>query len=397
MPSLLNPPDLSVGTVADVRALAEDVIQRNAGADEVALLGALFDHGLAWVHWPEGRGGLNRAPSDQRVVDEVLDAAGRRASWLRNPMGIGMVAPALLAHGTPEQQSRYLRPIFTAEEIWCQLFSEPGAGSDVATLATTAVRDGDEWVVNGQKVWTSSAHLARWGLLLARTDPELPKHEGLTAFVLDMRGAGVDVRPMRMITGDAHFNEVFLTDVRIAEDQRVGSVGDGWRVAVTTLMNERVSIGGAIQPRGSGDIAGALEAWRELGGTASQRDRLARLWIEAEVVRLVNLRAEQLRTRGTPGPEGSVSKLAGALLSQRITSFTLELLGAAGMLYPDHGVDREFDRSDPVVAFLMAQSATIAGGTSEIMRDILGQRVLGLPPEPRVDKGRPWRDIPKGA
>jgi alkylation response protein AidB-like acyl-CoA dehydrogenase len=388
--------DAQVGSAHDLRRLTEDVVERCADADEVTFLGALFDHGLAWVHWPDGVGGLNAQPSDQRIVDDVLESAGRRPSWMRNPMGVGMVAPALVAHGTAAQRDRYLRPIFTAEEIWCQLFSEPGAGSDVATLATNAVLDGDEWIVNGQKVWTSSAHLADWGLLLARTDPELPKHNGITAFVLDMRSNGVDVRPMRMITGDAHFNEVFLTDVRIPDAQRVGCVNDGWRVAVTTLMNERVSIGGAIQPQGSGEIALALEAWRKHGGTLVQRDRLTRLWIEAEVVRLGNIRAEQLRSRGAPGPEGSVSKLASALLAQRITSFTVELLGAAGTLFPDRGDDMDLDRSNPAVAFLIAQSTTIAGGTSEIMRDILGQRVLGLPPEPRVDKGLAWKDIPQG-
>jgi alkylation response protein AidB-like acyl-CoA dehydrogenase len=310
-------------------------------------------------------------------------------------MGIGMVGPALVVHGTPAQRQRYLRAIFTAEDIWCQLFSEPGAGSDVATLATKAIRDGDEWVVDGEKVWTSSAHLARWGLLLARTDPDAPKHEGLTAFVLDMHDEGVEVRPMRMITGDAHFNEVFLTGVRIPDERRVGGVGDGWRVALTTLMNERVSIGGAVRPRGSGDIALALELWRRRDGSAAERDRLSRLWIEAEVVRLGNIRAEQLRARGTPGPEGSVVKLASALLAQRIASFAVDLLGPAGMLYPADGGD--LDRDEPAVALLMAQSTTIAGGTSEIMRDILGQRVLGLPAEPRVDKGIAWRDIPKGA
>ena len=364
------------------------------GEEELTFLGALFDHGLAWVHWPVGHGGWGLEPRMQRVVDEVLELAGRRPSWLRNPMGIGMVGPALVAHGTEEQRRRYLRPIFTAEEIWCQLFSEPGAGSDVATLGTRATRDGAEWVVDGQKVWTSSAHVARWGLLLARTNPDVPKHAGLTAFVLDMQAPNVDVRPMRMITGDAHFNEVFLTGVRIPDDRRVGDVGEGWRVAVTTLMNERVSIGGAVQPRGSGPISRALEVWGRSPGTAAQRHHLARLWIEAEVVRLLNLRAEHVRQRGTPGPEGSVSKLASALLDQRITAFTVELLGAEGTLYPEPS--EELDRDAPAAAFLMAQSTTIAGGTSEIMRDIVGQRVLGLPADPRADKDLPWRAIPRG-
>jgi alkylation response protein AidB-like acyl-CoA dehydrogenase len=275
------------------------------------------------------------------------------------------------------------------------LFSEPGAGSDVATLATRAVRDGDEWVVNGQKVWTSAAHDASWGLLLARTDPDVPKHEGLTAYILDMHAPGVEVRPLRQITGDSHFNEIYLTDVRIPDDLRVGDVGGGWRVALTTLMNERVSIGGSVEPRESGPIAIALTIWRRRGGTAVQRDELARLWVEAEVQRLGKIRAQQARERGTPGPEGAVLKLAGALLAQRITSFAVDLLGPDGMLNAA-GYGGGYDADDPVVAFLGTQGFTIAGGTSEIMRNILGERVLGLPGEPRVDRDVPWRDIPKG-
>ncbi len=177
-------------------------------------------------------------------------------------MGIGMVGPTIVAHGTDEQRAM-LRSIWTAEEIWCQMFSEPGAGSDVATLATRAVRDGDVWVVNGQKVWTSLAHRARWGMLLARTDPDVPKHAGLTAFVVDMHAPGVEVRPLRQMTGGADFNEVYFTDVQVPDDARLGGLGEGWHVAVTTLMNERVSIGGVVAPRGSGPIGGALSAWEQ--------------------------------------------------------------------------------------------------------------------------------------
>jgi alkylation response protein AidB-like acyl-CoA dehydrogenase len=380
---------------ATVRRLTEQVLADYGRGDDPELLGALYDAGLAWVHWPVGIGGLGAEPKLQQAVDEVLEAAGRRPSWTRNPMGVGMVGPAIAVHGTDANRARYLRPIYTADEIWCQLFSEPGAGSDVATLATRAERDGDEWVVNGQKVWTSAAHKASWGLLLARTDADVPKHQGLTAFILDMHAPGVEIRPLRMITGDAHFNEVYLTDVRIADDLRVGGVGEGWRVALTTLMNERVTIGGNVQPRDSGDIGIALSVWRRKGGTASQRDEVARLWIEAEVLRLGKIRAQQLRERGTPGPEGSVLKLQNALLSQRITGFAVNLLGGEGMLNSG-GYGGEQDRQDPVVAFLASQGATIAGGTSEIMRNILGERILGLPPEPRSDEGIPWRSIPKG-
>jgi alkylation response protein AidB-like acyl-CoA dehydrogenase len=380
---------------AAVRRLTEQVLAEHGSGDDFELLGALYDAGLAWVHWPVGIGGLGAEPKLQEAVDEVLGVAGRRPVWMRNPMGVGMVGPAIAVHGTDANRVRFLRRIYTAEEIWCQLFSEPGAGSDVATLAARAERDGDQWVVNGQKVWTSAAHQASWGLLLARTDPDVAKHKGLTAFIIDMHAPGVEIRPLRMITGAAHFNEVYLTDVRIPDDLRVGEVGEGWGVALTTLMNERVTIGGNVEPKESGDIGIALTVWRRKGGNATQRDQLARMWIEAEALRFGKIRAQQLRERGTPGPEGSVLKLQSALLSQRITAFAVDLLGAGGMLNPE-GYGGEHDRQDPVVAFLASQGSTIAGGTSEIMRNILGERILGLPPEPRADAGIPWRSIPKG-
>ena len=202
---------------------------------------AQFDLGLAWVQFPEGRGGLGVDPALQDLVDLRLDDAGAPSNTLRNFMGVGMAGPTIVAFGNDAQQTRWLRPLFTCDEIWCQMFSEPGAGSDVASLATRAVPDGDEWVVNGQKVWTTLAHVARWGLLLARSDPDVPKHRGLTYFVVDMHAPGVDVRPLRQMTGEAEFNEVYFTDVRIPDAERLGAVGDGWKVATATLMNERVA------------------------------------------------------------------------------------------------------------------------------------------------------------
>jgi len=379
---------------ADVLARVEALLRDHANDDETTFLGAQFDAGLAWVHNAPGDGGLGLSPKLQEVVDDRLRRAGRAANWQRNPMGIGMVGPTIAAHGTPEQRRAYLRRAWTAEDIWCQLFSEPGAGSDVATLATRAVRDGDEWVVDGQKVWTSLGHKARYGLLIARTDPDVPKHRGITAFLIDMRSPGVEVRPLRQMSGNAEFCEIFFEGLRVPDSARLGEVGDGWRVAVTTLMNERVSIGGAVQPRGSGPIEGAVDAWYAYGhGDPARRDELVRLWIEAEVLRLGNIRAQQLRERGTPGPEGSVLKLASALLQQRIHAFTVDLLGADGLLHP--GYDLPQLEQGPVGAFLSSQSSTIAGGTSEIMRNILGERVLGLPAEPRADKDLPWSQIPK--
>jgi alkylation response protein AidB-like acyl-CoA dehydrogenase len=367
-------------------------------------LGRQFDLGLAWVGFPEGLGGLDLSPKYQEVVDSALSAAGAPRINARNPIA-GMAAPTLLAHGSKQQLERYLRPMFTCEDIWCQLFSEPGAGTDVAGLATRAVRDGDEWLVNGQKVWTTMAHVSRWGLLVARTDPEQPKHKGLSYFVIDMQAPGVEVRPLRQMTGDAEFNEVYMTDVRIPDAERLGAVGEGWRVAMTTLMNERVSIGGATAPRSSGAISEALRLWRERPPSgrpedAVMRDRLVRLWVQAEAARLTNIRAQQLRQAGTPGPEGSIAKLAFAELNKLIYELCLDLLGPAGMLYRSYEMVRpeeagSFGDGDVGKAFLRVRANSIEGGTSEIMRNILGERVLGLPGDVRNDKDLPWTQVPR--
>ncbi len=227
------------------------------------VLGAQYDAGLAWVHFPEGYGGLGLSPKLQNVVNAKLTGAGAPLPYGRNPIGHGMCAPTIVTHGSDEQKRRYLRPLFTSEEIWCQMFSEPGAGSDVASLSTRAVRDGDEWVLNGQKVWTTLAHVARFGIIIARTDSEAVKHKGLTMFVIDMQDPGVEVRPLVQATGEAEFNEVYFTDVRIPDRERLGEAGEGWRVSLTTLMNERVSIGGQVHPRGSGLIALAMKVYAD--------------------------------------------------------------------------------------------------------------------------------------
>src|SRR6202166_4168178 len=227
-----------------VRSRLQDLLAEHdpASTPAVEFLGARFDAGLAWVSFPIGLGGLGVSPDLQGLVERELRAVDAPNEADRNVIGYGMAAPTVLTHGTDEQRDRYLRPLFTCEEVWCQLFSEPGAGSDVAGLATRAVRDGDEWVVNGQKVWTTLAHTASWGLLVARTDPDVPKHRGMTYFVIDMHQPGVDVRPLRQLTGDAEFNEVFLDDAWVPDEQRIGAVGDGWKVALGTLMNERQAI-----------------------------------------------------------------------------------------------------------------------------------------------------------
>jgi len=291
--------------------------------------------------------------------------------------------------------------LFTGEEVWCQMFSEPGAGSDVADLATRAERDGDEWVVNGQKVWTSYAHQARWGLLVARTDPDVPKHRGLTYFVVDMHAPGVDVRPLRQMTGDAEFNEVYFTNARIPDAERLGEVGNGWHVALTTLMNERVFIGGDVPPRGSGLIGEAVKIWKERKlDNPAHRDELMKLWIRADVVRLTNERARQMRTVGAPGPEGSTGKLASAELNKDITDFAVTLMGADGLLYGSYEMRRpepgQDNYSEMPRMFLRMRANSIEGGTSEIMRNILGERVLGLPGDIRVDRVDPWSKLPHG-
>jgi alkylation response protein AidB-like acyl-CoA dehydrogenase len=361
-------------------------------------LGAQFDAGLAWVQFPEGFGGLGASPSLQRTIDDRLKAAGAPSPFPRNPIGFGMGAPTVVTHGSDEQKARDLRPLFTGEEIWCQLFSEPGAGSDVASLSTRAERDGDEWVVNGQKVWTTLAHVARWGMLLARTDPEAVKHKGMTYFVVDMHAPGVEVRPLRQMTGDAEFNEVYFTDVRIPDAERLGDVGEGWGVSLTTLMNERVALGGTIPARESGPIGDVLRIWRERGGTPVQRDRVVDAWIRAEILRLTNIRASQVRRAGTPGPEGSVGKLVSAELNKHITELANDLLGAEGMLYGSYDVDRSANAlhfTSTQQMFLRMRANSIEGGTSEIMRNILGERVLGLPGDVRVDKDLPWSEVPR--
>jgi alkylation response protein AidB-like acyl-CoA dehydrogenase len=386
-----------------VAELADQLISQNppASTPAVAFLGAQFDLGLAWVHFPVGHGGLDLSPKFQKIVNEKIARAGGPNSYARNPIGYGMCGPTVVEWGTDEQKRRYLRPLFTGEEIWCQLFSEPGSGSDFAGLSAKGVKDGDEWIVNGQKVWTTLAHLSKWGLLVVRTDAEAVKHAGLTAIVVDMHGPGVEVRPLRQMTGEAEFNEVYFTDTRIPVSETLGNVGDGWRVSLTTLMNERVAIGGAIPQKGSGPIREAVKLWEKLPTErkdSATKEKLMKLWIRSEVARLTNIRAGQNRKVGVPGPEGSIGKMASADLNKETYEFCIELLGAEGMLYGSYEMVRpdsamSFD-SIPK-AFLRARANSIEGGTSEVMRNILGERVLGLPGDVRVDREMPWSKVPR--
>jgi len=363
---------------------------------------ARFDAGLAWVHYPAGLGGQGLPRTLQKVVDAEFAAADAPTNRPeRNGIGLGMAAPTILAYGSDEQKGRWLRPLWTGEEIWCQLFSEPGAGSDLANLATRAVRDGDRWIVNGQKVWTSSAHIAARALLVTRTDPDVPKHKGLTYFSVNMKAPGVEVRPLRQATGEAEFNEVFLTDVVIPDADRIGEVGQGWAVSTATLMNERVALGAFTFPREGGMIGFSARTWREQPElrTPGLHEQLLRLWAAAEVSRLAGERLRQQLAAGQPGPEGSGAKLVAARLNQEIAGFELELLGAAGLLYSGWTMRRpegaDFYGRDAGYRFLRSKGNSIEGGTSEILRNIVAERVLGLPAEIRLDKDKAWKDLPR--
>jgi alkylation response protein AidB-like acyl-CoA dehydrogenase len=393
---------------ANVDELVDQLLADKPPAETPAkdFLGEQFDRGLAWLHFPPDCGGLGLTPKDQQRAQSRLAAGGAPIAGLKNPIGYGMCAPTIVSHGTDEQKARYLRPLFTSEEIWCQLFSEPGAGSDVAGLSTKAELDGEEWILNGQKVWTTLAHISAFGLLVTRTNPDVPKHRGMTAFLVDMHAPGVEVRPLFQITGEAEFNEVFFTDVRAPDSARIGAEGDGWRVAVTTLMNERVSIGGAVTRRGGGPIAEAMKIYKEKwsGDVSSHalalRDRLISSWIRCEVFSMTNQRASQVRRSGTPGPEGSVGKLAYAEENQRVYDLCVDLMGNDGMLFPSgYPMIRPdlvgMNNPDARKMFLRVRANSIEGGTSEVMRNILGERVLGLPGDVRNDKELAWKDVPR--
>ena len=364
-------------------------------------LAAQFDQGLAWVHFPEGKGGLGLARGRQLEVDALLDAAGApRPDLGRNSIGLGMAAPTILAFGSEEMQQRYLRPLFAGTEVWCQLFSEPGAGSDLAAVATRAVRDGDDWVVDGQKVWTSGAHNADLAILLARTDTSVPKHSGMTYFILDMTEPGVDVRPLRQITGEAEFNEVFLSGVRVPDSNRVGDVGQGWKVATTTLNNERVAIG-AGNVREAGQIGLVARRWREDVSvrTPGHHAELMQWWVDTEVTRLAGERLSQSLEAGQPGPETSAMKLAFAHQAQQVSGFALEVAPEDGLTYHDWTMVRpeggSFLGHGPGYRYLRAKGNSIEGGTSEIMRNVIAERVLGLPADHRADKGIAFKDVPR--
>jgi alkylation response protein AidB-like acyl-CoA dehydrogenase len=349
-----------------------------------ALLARLDEDGWAVPTWPVEHGGRGATPREVGIFHQEL-ARFETPDLYPFLVGVSLVGPTLLTHGTPAQQQRWLPRIRTGEQIWCQLFSEPNAGSDLAGLEARATRDGDEWRVSGQKVWSSRAHYSEWGLLLARTDPDVPKHAGITAFAIDMRVPGVDVRPLKQMNGDRHFNEVFLTDAPVRDEDRIDDVGAGWSVAITTLMHERGAIGGGggVSRSHLIDLARA----RGLAGDPLVRQRLASVISRMEVDRWTALRARAAARAGKPpGPEGSGAKVRGAATLKAIANLALDLHGPAGVVG-----DSDWHR-----LFLTAPSISIRGGTDEVQRNILGERVLGLPPEPRPDKGVPFNQVPRG-
>jgi len=349
------------------------------------------DNGWAVLTWPKEYGGRGL-----RSIHNVI--WGQEEAKYRTPVnifgiGLGMLAPTLMTYGTDEQKGKYLERMARGDDIWCQLFSEPDAGSDLASLRMKAERDGDDWILNGQKIWTTGAHYSRYGMVVTRSDPNVVKHAGLTYFLVDMHAPGVEIRPIKQISGVSAFSEVFFTDVRIPDSYRVGEIGNGWRVAITTLMNERSVTGGAGRSLGAEDLIGLAQAVETETGKAIDdagvRHRIADFYIRANGLKYTTYRTLTALSRGQePGPESSIGKLVIAPLNQQVASFGVELQGQAGSLM-DEGYACQ-------LAYLSTPGLRIAAGTDEILRNIIAERVLGLPGEPRVDKGIPFKDVPTG-
>ena len=391
---------------AEIRRRAEDFLRGEvpAGWPELApdelipvakrFQAALHDAGLAGITWPAEYGGQGGTAAQERAFRE--QAGGYELPTGPFVIGMGMCGPTLLDLGTEVQKNRYVRPLLRGEEIWCQLFSEPGAGSDVASLQTRAVRDGGEWVISGQKVWTSGAQHADFGAVLARTDPDVPKHAGLTMFVIDMHAAGVAVRPLRDMTGGAPFNEVYFDEVRLPADAVLGEVGQGWAAAVTMLGHERVSLGGSVrrrdEPLGSANLAGIARA-KGISADPSVRAGLAALHAKERALALFNTRLSQEAAAGAPpGARGSVAKLAGATLLWDALHAAGEIAGTDAVAWdPEDAAAEELS-----TAINSVPASSIAGGTNQVQRNIIGDRLLGLPKEPQVDKDVPFRELRVG-
>jgi alkylation response protein AidB-like acyl-CoA dehydrogenase len=354
--------------------------------------------GYAAITWPKEVGGMGGTPM-QRVIFEQ-EEAGYNLPPNVFAIGLGMCMPTMLAFATPEQQKRFVPMALAGEEIWCQLFSEPAGGSDLAALRTKAERDGDDWIINGQKIWTSGAQFSDWGIIVTRTDPTVPKHEGLTFFFLDMKSPGIEVKPIKQASGGRGFNEVYFTNVRVPDGQRLGAVGDGWKVSLTTLMNERLSIS-ENQSRGV-NFDMLMQLARSVDGadgpaiqSKAVREQLADWYAKYMGLRNGRYRTMTALSQGArPGPEASINKAVFASMLQDMASYGLDLLDMAGVAYDPEveGFRRQFAE-----AFMGAPGLRIAGGTDEILRNIIAERVLGLPPDIRADKGIPFNKVPTGA
>jgi len=353
------------------------------------------DAGFAAITWPKQFGGRGGSPIEQVIYNqEEAHYAVPRGVF---EIGLGMCIPTMMTYGTPAQLERYVRPALRGEEIWCQLFSEPSGGSDLAALRTRAVRDGEDWIINGQKIWTSGAHFADFGIIVTRTDPDVPKHQGLTFFFLDMKSPGIEVRRIKQISGSSNFNEVFFTDVRVPDGQRLGKVGDGWKVSLTTLMNERLAVGDAPGP--DFDDIFALARTLELDdgpaiANPAVREKLADWYVRTVGLKYTKFRTMTALSRGqTPGPEASITKLVSASKLQEISSYGIDLMGMAGGIMDAELAPMEAWFQE---ALLYAPGLRIAGGSDEILRNIIAERVLGMPGDIRVDKDIPFRELKSG-
>ena len=355
-----------------------------------------YDAGWACMGWAPEFGGRGASAIEEVIWRQEESQYDLPANFFL--IGQGMIGPTLMAWASDEDKARFLPPLASGEEVWCQLFSEPAGGSDLAALRTRAERDGDDWVINGQKIWTSGAHYSDYGVIVVRTDPTVPKHKGLSYFYVDMKAPGVEVKPIKQLTGDSDFNEVYFTDVRVSDSQRLGEVGQGWQVSLTTLMNERAAIGGSF---GQMDVSLAISVAEEVEidgrpalEDAAVRARIANWYVQEAGLKYTGYRSLTALSRGAlPGPENSIGKLVGAPKMQAMSSYLMDLLGASGAI-----ADESLAAKAGIIqrAYMGAPGLRIAGGTDEIMANIIAERVLGLPQEPRLDKGIPFNEVPTG-
>ena len=355
-----------------------------------------YDAGWACMGWAPEFGGRGASAIEEVIWRQEESQYDLPANFFL--IGQGMIGPTLMAWASDKDKARFLPPLASGEEVWCQLFSEPAGGSDLAALRTRAERDGDDWVINGQKIWTSGAHYSDYGVIVVRSDPTVPKHKGLSYFYVDMKAPGVEVKPIKQLTGDSDFNEVYFTDVRVSDSQRLGEVGQGWQVSLTTLMNERAAIGGSF---GQMDVSLAMSVAEEVEidgrpalEDAAVRARIANWYVQEAGLKYTGYRSLTALSRGAlPGPENSIGKLVGAPKMQAMSSYLMDLLGASGAI-----ADESLAAKAGIIqrAYMGAPGLRIAGGTDEIMANIIAERVLGLPQEPRLDKGIPFNEVPTG-